>query len=97
MNRQNELDEQARGILKTVEIPGLRGVLARLGKKSDQLEISYYFQEEPSEEQIEEASLTTTYIIAALPFINEVEEDFVKVDLSFSLPQSGFWVYRREE
>lgn len=96
MSRQNELDEQARGILKTVEIPRLRGVIARLGKKSDQLQVSYYFQEEPSEEQIEEASLATTYITAALPFINGVEEDFVKVDLSFSLPQSEFWVYRRK-
>lgn len=97
MNLHNEVNEQATGILKTVSITRLRGVIAHCGSSSNSLNIAYYFNGEPSEEEIEEASVATTYILAALPTIDQLEEKFINIEYPKPLPESEYWVYKRDE
>ena len=96
MNIHEMLNEHATGILNTVFIQKLRGVIAKWNEKTDTLQITYYFDGEPSEEVIEEAAVATTDIIAPLP-ISFIEEKFLRIDYPQPLPNSEFWVFRREE
>jgi hypothetical protein len=96
MNINRMINEQASGILKTVSLETLRGVVAYWEDKTETLHIIYYFDQDPTEDEIEEASLTTTYILAALP-IENVREEFLGLPIEIPLPESNFWVFRRQE
>lgn len=95
MNYQKHLNEQAKWILESTDLPNLRGATGRWDVKSETVYLIYYFDGQPTEENIEEASVASTEIIATFPF-GALEEDYVRLDVPEQLPDSEFWVYRRE-
>lgn len=95
MNIQGYINDQATGILKTVHIEALRGVIAFWDDGLRGLRIIYYFEKEPTEDDREEASVVTSYILAALPMIDKVEEEFLVLHSSKPFPESNFWVFRK--
>lgn len=96
MNHQKNIKEQATGILKTIHIENLRGVIAFEGKNLNEMQIVYYFENPPTEDDLEEASLATTYILAALPMIDTVKEEFLECSSSKPLSGSDCWVFQKK-
>ena len=91
-----EVSDNATGILKTVPIEKLRGVIAKWIEVTDTLHIIFYFDGELSEMEIEEASVASTEILASLP-IAYLNEEYLRMDYPQPLPEGKFWVFRREE
>ncbi len=73
----------------------IRGVTAEW-KYGDTAHISFYFDGEPEENDVEDASITCTEIIAQ---ISEglLKEDYIRLDFPNPLPESPFWAYKRLE
>ena len=96
MNYQKHLKEQAKWILESSNLPNLRGGTGRWNAKNETVYLTFYFDGQPTEENIEEASVASTEIIATFP-LGSLEEDYVRLDVPKQLPESEFWVYRRPE
>ncbi|MFQ5753885.1 MAG: hypothetical protein ACE5HI_18005 [bacterium] len=91
MNVHKSLNQHAKGILSSINIERLRGVTATWNEKSNTLNLSYFFNGEPTEEEIEEASIVSTDIMAGLP-IAYIEEKYINLEYPNPLPESEFWV-----
>ncbi len=74
----------------------IRGVTAQWKNKICTAHISFYFDGEPEEEVLEDASTTCGEIIAHIPE-GFLEEDYFRLDASNPLPESKFWAYKRPQ
>ncbi len=74
----------------------IRGVMAEWKRESMTAHLSFYFDGEPTEDELEDASIDCTEIIAHIPD-GFLEEDYIRLDYPKPLPESPFWAYRRLE
>ncbi len=58
--------------------------------------ISFYFDGELEENELEDASITCTEIIAQIPE-SLLKEDYIRLDYPTPLPESPFWAFKRPE
>jgi hypothetical protein len=93
MNLQQKLSSEAKWVLDDIPIKKLRGVIAEW--KDETAFITFYFETEPSEDDLEEASVYCGEIIARFPS-GLLNEEYLTVEISTPLPQSTFWVYKKE-
>ncbi len=96
MNNQEFLQTQAKWLLDDLKIAHLRGVTARWNEENQTAVMTFYFDREPTENEIEEASVICTEIIAT--FSNGLlEENYLVWVSSKRLPSCPYWVYIRED
>ena len=74
----------------------IRGVTAQWKEETLTTHISFYFDGEADENELELASDTCGEIIAHVP-IGVMEEDYIRLDSPDPLPESSFWAYKRED
>ncbi len=86
------INQHAKGILRSVKISRLRGVIATWNKRTDTLELYYFFNGKPTENEIEGASIVSTDILAGLP-IASLEDNYIQLEEPTPLPKSEYWVY----
>lgn len=96
MNYQEYLNEQAEWILESTALPNLRGATGEWNIQNNTVYLTYYFDGQPTDEHLEEASVASTEIIATFPS-GFLEENYIRLDSPKQLPESKFWVYRRQE
>lgn len=76
--------------------PKIRGITAKWKNEENTAVISFFLDGEPTEDELEDASVSCTEIIAHFPD-GFLEENFIRKDYPEILPESPFWVYRRDE
>jgi hypothetical protein len=77
------------------EIPSakIRGVAAEWKEGINTASISFFFDGEVSEDELEDASVACTEIIAHIPN-GLLEENFIRCDYPNPLPKNNFWAYK---
>ena len=73
----------------------IRGVMA-IWDNENTAHISFYFDGEPQEKELEDASDTCGEIIAHIPD-GLLKEDYIRLDCPKQQPESPFWAYKRSE
>lgn len=96
MNKQEYLITQASWILESIQLPKLRGATATWNDQDQTAYMIYYFNGEPSEEEIEEASVASTEIIATFP-AGYIKEEFRAIEYPNPLPDQNCWVFQQKE
>ena len=79
MKIDSHLNQHAKGILCSIKIKRLRGVISTYNEESDTLFLNYFFNGEPTDEEIEEVSIVSTDILAGLP-IAYLEEEYINLE-----------------
>ncbi len=74
----------------------VRGVTAQWNRESLTTHISFYFDGEANEEELEDASVTCAEIIAHIS-IGVMEESYIRLDFPNPLPPRKFWAYKRPQ
>ena len=96
MTKQKFLHTQAEWLLGDLKLTHLRGVNAEWVEETQTAVLTFYFDNEPSAMEIEEASEICTEIIAT--FSNALlEEHYIVWEPSKKLPNNSNWVYVRED
>lgn len=90
MNSQNRLSLIAKEFINPEEWPTLRGVEGSWNEQT--LKINFYFGEKIDDILQEEASVLATEILAQYAD-GYLEENYIYLPNSVSLPDSSFWIY----
>ncbi len=75
--------------------PKIRGVTAQWKEEILKTHISFYFDGEANDNELENASYTCGEIISHVP-IGVMEEDYIRLDSPEPLPSSRYWAYIRD-
>lgn len=94
MNAQEKLLKESSWIIKDLNLPALRGVIAEW--KGETAHLTFYFDGEPSEEEIDESSAACGEIISRFPS-GYLKENYLAFKKPKQLPESDFWVFRKIE
>lgn len=76
--------------------PKIRGVISVWEKDNITAHLSFYFDGEATENELEDASDTCGEVIAHIPN-GLLKEDYIRLDSPKPLPESPFWAYKRLE
>jgi hypothetical protein len=94
MNKdQKKLEYVAQRYIKPKDWPSLRGVMAKW--EGETLQVAFFFDKKISETVRENASILASEIIAQYPE-GFLKEDYILISKSQTLPQSEFWIYKRD-
>lgn len=72
----------------------IRGIMTFWDEKNDTATITFYYDGEILDNDIEIASDLCAYVISHLTH-GMLKEEFVRLDSPLELPESNFWAYKR--
>lgn len=95
-NRQKRLTYITEIIVKDLNCSKIRGVTSYWREEDQTTCISFYFDGKATKEELEDASVACSEIIADFPD-GMLEENYIRLDYPTPLPESNFWAFKREE
>ena len=95
MNMQEHLIYITELTIKDLKSPKIRGVSAVWNKLENTAYMTFYFDGETTEEELEDAEVACAEIIAHCSN-GLLNERFIRLDFPEPLPESSFWAYKRD-
>ncbi len=96
MNMQEHLIYISKLIINDYKFPKIRGVNSVWNENENTAYITFFFDGQATEEELEDASVICTEVIAHCSN-GLLKENFIRLDYPKPLPESTFWAYVREE